>query len=577
MIELTPLDVRKKKGDFRRGLRGYEQAQVDDFLDVVADRMEILVREAAGVGDRIARLEQQVADYRDREKALTEALVTAQQMREDMRSQSRKEIEMLQRQAEQEAAQIRADAVKAREREEEAMRALRSRQLQFMASYRTYLEQEISDISAMARGIDMHAAGALSQPSPAAAPTPPAIVSPPVAAAPVPPALVSPPVAEPARPQPAPVTSGPAPAASAPAPAAEPSGLAAATTVAQVSSVAQAPASPAPVAHSSGATSTPPAPGKASSFSTGQTGTQDPAPAHEDLGGWSPDSYENEAAPARTATDQPAHDEADELDAQLEEALARWEPELEPDDDDAADESEQDDELILSDDDVINGSTPAVVAEAASADDDGIDDIMDFLDLEDEPVAEAAPSTNGRGHDMPAMEEPESDVSTAMGGPADDDDFAALAAILAEEEQPYGVDEVESSRQEATEESDAEATDDELVETGEMEGVAPEPSFAEAESEFPDDSEFFNGEGRDGDHRDGGEYADPFSSREDDSESSLIDLDSMGALTRYEPASGGSPDTSTLTLHPMFFDQDSPDLPGMLESNGTEKDPDRWS
>ena len=45
MIDLTPLDVRKKKGDFRRGLRGYEPQQVDDFLDVVADRLDALVRE----------------------------------------------------------------------------------------------------------------------------------------------------------------------------------------------------------------------------------------------------------------------------------------------------------------------------------------------------------------------------------------------------------------------------------------------------------------------------------------------------------------------------------------------------
>ena len=86
MIDLTPLDVRKKKGDFRRGLRGYEPQQVDDFLDVVADRLDALVREHQAFGDQVRRLEQQVAEYREREKALTEALVTAQEMREEMRA-----------------------------------------------------------------------------------------------------------------------------------------------------------------------------------------------------------------------------------------------------------------------------------------------------------------------------------------------------------------------------------------------------------------------------------------------------------------------------------------------------------
>ena len=36
MIDLTPLEVRKKKGDFRRSMRGYEQQAVDDFIDLVA-------------------------------------------------------------------------------------------------------------------------------------------------------------------------------------------------------------------------------------------------------------------------------------------------------------------------------------------------------------------------------------------------------------------------------------------------------------------------------------------------------------------------------------------------------------
>ena len=32
MIDLTPLDVRKKRGDFRKMLRGYDPQEVDSFL-----------------------------------------------------------------------------------------------------------------------------------------------------------------------------------------------------------------------------------------------------------------------------------------------------------------------------------------------------------------------------------------------------------------------------------------------------------------------------------------------------------------------------------------------------------------
>ena len=44
MIDLTPLDVRKKRGDFGKGLRGYDPAEVDGFLELVGERMEELVK-----------------------------------------------------------------------------------------------------------------------------------------------------------------------------------------------------------------------------------------------------------------------------------------------------------------------------------------------------------------------------------------------------------------------------------------------------------------------------------------------------------------------------------------------------
>lgn len=155
MIDLTPLEVRKKKGDFRRGMRGYEPQAVDDFLDLVADRLEQLVRENAAMVDRLHRVEEQVNDYRERERALTEALVTAQEMREQMRQQLEKEAQIKRREAEAEAETIRADALQMRDREEESLRTLRARQSQFLQSYRSFLERELTEIAVMAESIEM--------------------------------------------------------------------------------------------------------------------------------------------------------------------------------------------------------------------------------------------------------------------------------------------------------------------------------------------------------------------------------------------------------------------------------------
>jgi cell division initiation protein len=183
MIDLTPLEVRKKKGDFRRIMRGYDPALVDDFLDLVADRLEQLVRENMALSERTGRQDQQVAEYRERERALTEALVTAQQMREEIRKQTARETELAKRTAEQEAAQLRAAVAQEtkdlraaaqqevaklraaaqrdasqirsqvmleREREEEAFRRLRGRQEQFLTGYRAFLERELAELSNLA-------------------------------------------------------------------------------------------------------------------------------------------------------------------------------------------------------------------------------------------------------------------------------------------------------------------------------------------------------------------------------------------------------------------------------------------
>lgn len=187
MIDLTPLEVRKKKGDFRKALRGYEPALVDDFLDIVADRLDDLVRENATLHERVTRAETQLSEHREREKALTDALVTAQEMREGVRAQAVAEAEQMTRgakqeadrvlkaakaeaeqtlrsanseaeqtlkAAEQEATQMRTQSLHAMQREEEALSRLRARQQQLIQSYRTFLAREMEELQAIAETLE---------------------------------------------------------------------------------------------------------------------------------------------------------------------------------------------------------------------------------------------------------------------------------------------------------------------------------------------------------------------------------------------------------------------------------------
>lgn len=150
MIDLTPIDIRKKKGDFPRSMRGYNVAEVDLFLDLAADRLEEVVTVSREIEARFYQLEEQLSVYREREKALTNALVSAETLREESRRQSERETDLLRRAAEAEAEQIRGAALHAVEHEQEILRRVRARRVQALHSFRIFLERELAELAVMA-------------------------------------------------------------------------------------------------------------------------------------------------------------------------------------------------------------------------------------------------------------------------------------------------------------------------------------------------------------------------------------------------------------------------------------------
>jgi cell division initiation protein len=146
MIDLTPLDVRKKKGDFRRALRGYEAEVVDDFLDLVAERMEELVRENAALRDRVSHVTEALSSHQDREKAVNEALVSAQQLREEVRSQASREGELLIREAKIEAERILSEAKRQANAALESTRRIHGQRGRFLRAFRAFVERQMAEI-----------------------------------------------------------------------------------------------------------------------------------------------------------------------------------------------------------------------------------------------------------------------------------------------------------------------------------------------------------------------------------------------------------------------------------------------
>jgi DivIVA domain-containing protein len=154
MIDLTPLDVRNKRGDFKKILRGYDPQEVDVFLELVAERMEGLVREVLQLRERSETLAGQVDSQSGRERAVQEALVTAQELRSEIRDQAHREAALLVEEAQAEGRRQRAeaeaevrmmlrDAERKLEQGKDALEEMERRRARFLKAFRQLLEREM--------------------------------------------------------------------------------------------------------------------------------------------------------------------------------------------------------------------------------------------------------------------------------------------------------------------------------------------------------------------------------------------------------------------------------------------------
>jgi cell division initiation protein len=158
MIDLTPLDVRNKRGDFKKLMRGYDPQEVDVFLEIVAERLEALTRENMALKERSGALQAQVNSQTDREQAVQAALVTAQELRADIRAQAQREAENVVKSAETEGRRMLAEAeaearTKLRDSErqldklEDAIEMLDRRRLRFLKEFRQLLQREMDVVA----------------------------------------------------------------------------------------------------------------------------------------------------------------------------------------------------------------------------------------------------------------------------------------------------------------------------------------------------------------------------------------------------------------------------------------------
>src|SRR3954470_21487005 len=146
-FHLTPLDVRRY--EFGKALRGYDPERVDQFREQAAEELERLTRLNADLDAKAKGFHEQLRAFRERDKAINEALVSAQQLRTEIREQAEKEGQLIIREARAEGERLLDEARAEIRRMEDQIAALDRARRAYLSQLRMMIERQLSDVTAV--------------------------------------------------------------------------------------------------------------------------------------------------------------------------------------------------------------------------------------------------------------------------------------------------------------------------------------------------------------------------------------------------------------------------------------------
>jgi cell division initiation protein len=97
-MKVTPLDLRQQR--FQTVMRGYDRGEVNAFLLEAADDYENAVRENDRLRQELAKVEAVLNEHRGQEKNLSNTLMTAQKLADEIRDNAQQEAARVIREAE---------------------------------------------------------------------------------------------------------------------------------------------------------------------------------------------------------------------------------------------------------------------------------------------------------------------------------------------------------------------------------------------------------------------------------------------------------------------------------------------
>ena len=138
---LTPLDLENVA--FGRSFRGYNDEEVDNFLEQVAGDYEKIFKENQRLKEEFSQLQKELEHYQNLEQTLNNTMVLAEKTAEEVKRNAQKEADLLFKEARVKADEIISEAEKKAEETYRRYAELQEASRNFKIKFCSFLEAQL--------------------------------------------------------------------------------------------------------------------------------------------------------------------------------------------------------------------------------------------------------------------------------------------------------------------------------------------------------------------------------------------------------------------------------------------------
>jgi cell division initiation protein len=140
-MALTPLDIHNK--EFSRSFRGYNEDEVNEFLDQIIKDYEALIRENKEMQNQMHTTQERLGHFTNIEESLSKTIIVAQEAADEVKQNSKKEAQLVLKEAEKNADRIINEALTRSRKIAIEIEELKKQASVYRTRFRTLLEAQL--------------------------------------------------------------------------------------------------------------------------------------------------------------------------------------------------------------------------------------------------------------------------------------------------------------------------------------------------------------------------------------------------------------------------------------------------